>query len=153
MRKQRQKHVQGAVPHILFLLVSYNRGPAMMEQQRGGAGVVMQRAEGKRGHKCKKKKKWFCFLFSFSIKRRHLMRFHGQVWFTLAPIHCLRDLWRLKIFTLPNRQPLCPPTGLVNLFSTFVGVTKCISSLADFRRTRCRRAEATLQPPPPLCLC
>lgn len=28
---------------------------------------------------------------------------------------------------LPNYQPLCPTTGLVNLFSTFSGVTKYIS--------------------------
>lgn len=28
---------------------------------------------------------------------------------------------------LSNYQPLCPTTGLVNLFSTFSGVTKCIS--------------------------
>lgn len=28
---------------------------------------------------------------------------------------------------LSNYQPLCPTTGLVNLFSTFSGVTKYIS--------------------------
>lgn len=76
-------------------------------------------------HKCKK-----CVLsiFSLSIKHRLLMQFHSQVWFTLAPIHCLKGWWRLRIFTLSNYQPLCPPTGLINPFSTFLGVTKCISA-------------------------
>lgn len=32
-----------------------------------------------------------------------------------------------RIFMLSNYQPLCPATGLVNLFSTFLGVTKYIS--------------------------
>lgn len=32
----------------------------------------------------------FVYFFSLSIKHRRLMQFHTQVWFTLAPIHCLR---------------------------------------------------------------
>lgn len=74
-----------------------------------------------------KRKNGFCLFFSLSIKRRHLMLFHSQVWFTLGPIHCLRGWWRLKIFTLSNYQPLCPPTGLINPFSTFLGVTEWIT--------------------------
>lgn len=73
-------------------------------------------------------KNGFCLFFSLSIKHRRLMQFHSQVWFSLAPIHCLKGWWRLRIFTLSNYQPLCPPTGLINLFSTFLGVTKCISA-------------------------
>ncbi len=68
-------------------------------------------------HKCKN---GFCLFFSLSIKRRRLMQFHSQVWFTLAPIHCPRGWWRLRIFTLSNYQPLCPPTGLVNPFFHFL---------------------------------
>lgn len=54
------------------------------------------------------------------------MQFHSQVWFTLAPIHCLKVWWRLRIFTLPNYQLLCPPTGLINPFSTLLKVTKSL---------------------------
>lgn len=78
-------------------------------------------------HKCKKKK-GFVYFFSLSIKHRRLMQFHSQVWFTLAPFHRLRGWRRLRIFTLSNYQPLCPPTGLINPFSTFLGVTECISA-------------------------
>lgn len=167
VRKQRQRHVQTTVLHILFLLVAYN-GLASSQRQHHNGDILCSvlcswkeeeqewwckesRACGGNGnaHKCKN---GFCLFFSLSIKHRRLMQFHSQVWFTLAPIHCLRGSWRLRIFTLSNYQPLCPPTGLVNPFSTFFGshrMHQC-SSVTDFWWTRCRRAKSTLNTPLPV---
>lgn len=101
---------------------------SVVEKRRSRSGDAKSRGRVRgngNAHKCKN---GFCLFFSLSIKHRRLMQFHSQVWFTLAPIHCLRGSWRLRIFTLSNYQPLCPPTGLVNPFSTFLGVTECISA-------------------------
>lgn len=80
------------------------------------------------------------------------MQFHSQVWFTLAPIRCLKGWWRLRIFTLSNYQPLCPPTGLVNPFSTFLGVTECISAALSliFELNTLQGSQVNIKPP---CLC
>lgn len=78
-----------------------------------------------------------CHFPKRSIKRIRLMQFHTQVG-SLWVLFTARG-WvggsvggggqrgGLRIFMLSNYQPLCPTTGLVNLFSTFSGVTKYIS--------------------------
>lgn len=115
--------------------------------------MVIQRVEEVWGEwKCSQIAKMcfvlFCF-FLLSTKHWRLMQFHGQVWFTLGPIHCLRGRRRLRIFMLSNFQPLCPTTGLVKPVFHFLGshrIHQC-SSVTDIWWIRCRRAKSTLTPP------